>query len=57
MNQEKPRVHSVREAANELNVSVSTLKHRLKDGTINAVRLGRRVLITEREIARLLGET
>ena len=57
MNQEKPRVYSVQGAANELQVSTATIKHRLKDGTINAVRLGRRVLITEREIARLLGET
>lgn len=53
---ERKRVYSRRQAAAELGISESTLKNRERDGTIEVVRLGRRVLITELEISRLLGE-
>jgi len=53
----QPReIHTLerREAANQLGVSLPTLDGLIKDGTIRAKKLGRRVLIPQQEIENLL---
>ena len=47
------RNRSVREAAQESGVSVSTVRRRIQTGEIRAVRIGQRVLIPATELVRL----
>lgn len=45
------------ETADRLRVSRSTLDRLIADGEIRAKRIGRRVIVTDSEIARFLGES
>jgi excisionase family DNA binding protein len=51
-----PRLHAVAGASKALAISGATLRRRIKDGTIRAVRIGSRVLISDAEIERLTRE-
>ena len=52
---EEERAYSMREAANKLGVSISTLHRLVMRGEIKAARIGGRKVIPASEIRRLLG--
>ena len=49
-----PRAFTVREAARHLTISESTAWNLIRDGRIKVIKLGRRTVVPEQEIARLL---
>lgn len=49
-----PRAHSVVAAAKIAGISPSSMRRRIEDGTIRAVRLGARVLVPVSELERVL---
>ncbi len=50
-----PLAHSVPDAARLLGVGVSKVWEMVRTGEIRSVRLGRRTVITQRELERVLG--
>jgi excisionase family DNA binding protein len=46
----------LKEVANRLSVSEFTVRRRVKEGTIRSVRLGRRLLISDSEVERIIRE-
>jgi excisionase family DNA binding protein len=51
----QPDAVSIPEAAGKLGVSQRTVERRIADGSLRVVRLGRRVLVPQTEVDRLLG--
>ena len=56
MDTDTRRAWSPREAADQLGVNHLTVRAAIERGELRAVRLGRRVLIPDAELRRLLGE-
>lgn len=50
----KPLAHTLKTAAKKLNVCIETLRHQERDGLIRFVRMGRKVLVPQSEIDRIL---
>lgn len=51
---QKPRYHSRQETAKILNIALSNLSEKTKDGTITASRFGGRILYSDADIANAL---
>lgn len=50
------RLNGLRDVAQRLGVSEFTVRRRVKEGVIRSVRLGRRLLISESEVERVIRE-
>jgi predicted site-specific integrase-resolvase len=50
-----PAAVSVHDAAGAIGISPTSMRRRIRDGTIRAVRIGGRVVVPTAEIARVLG--
>jgi|HubBroStandDraft_4_1064222.scaffolds.fasta_scaffold34523_6 excisionase family DNA binding protein len=48
------QLHDIRKAAARLSISAWTLRRLVNRGELQGVRIGRRVLISEREITRII---
>lgn len=51
-----PRLYDVVDSAERLSVSPWTIRAKIREGLIRPVRIGRRVLIEERELERVISE-
>lgn len=54
--QEKPLLYDIEAAAQMLSISKWTVHAYIKNGRLHAVRLGRRVLLEDSELRRLVSE-
>jgi excisionase family DNA binding protein len=51
-----PRLYDVVDSAERLSISPWTIRAKIREGLIRPVRIGRRVLIEERELERVIAE-
>jgi excisionase family DNA binding protein len=56
MTQVQEQLRSVEETSKRISVSTFTTRRMIKAGTLHAVRVGKRVLVPESEIARIIRE-